>query len=432
MATLLLVPPVLLLVASTILVIGVLGFALQRLAPPPAAAASATATATATATTAAAAASTTTTTAAPRPPLHVLYASTKGQSRGLAERLVAVAQSRGLDAQPLDLANFDAERLVELSIAVFVVSTYTAGVPAGGCAPFVDALLDMARDFRVSKGLLGGLRYAVFGCGNSEYPKKDFNAAARRIDRACHVLGASRLEWRCDGDDRDNRIGEQFDAWLPKLLATLTGDGAADGAAVPIVKSVGKGQRLSQQQWQEARRRRRQEENQPANQQSYESSDSDSGDEATGGGDVDLEDLAGAMVPRGGGDDSAHAPRGEKKEMVSAALRASLTKQGYRVVGSHSGVKLCRWTKAMLRGRGGCYKHTFYGIMSSQCMEATPSLACANKCVFCWRHHDNPVGTSFRWQVRAHLGKAPRRCMSLIARMISAPSSRPRRLALRR
>ena len=58
---------------------------------------------------------------------------------------------------------------------------------------------------------------------------------------------------------------------------------------------------------------------------------------------------------------------------------------GYRVVGSHSGVKLCRWTKSMLRGRGGCYKHTFYGIESHRCMETTPSLACANKCVFCWR-----------------------------------------------
>jgi hypothetical protein len=34
-----------------------------------------------------------------------------------------------------------------------------------------------------------------------------------------------------------------------------------------------------------------------------------------------------------------------------------------------AGVKLCRWTKAMLRGRGGCYKHTFYGIASYQCME---------------------------------------------------------------
>lgn len=32
-------------------------------------------------------------------------------------------------------------------------------------------------------------------------------------------------------------------------------------------------------------------------------------------------------------------------------------------------------------------------------MEATPSLACANKCVFCWRHHKNPVGREWRWLV---------------------------------
>lgn len=31
-------------------------------------------------------------------------------------------------------------------------------------------------------------------------------------------------------------------------------------------------------------------------------------------------------------------------------------------------------------------------------MEMTPSLACANKCVFCWRHHTNPVGTSWKWK----------------------------------
>nr|XP_061797636.1 S-adenosyl-L-methionine-dependent tRNA 4-demethylwyosine synthase TYW1-like [Nerophis lumbriciformis] len=53
----------------------------------------------------------------------------------------------------------------------------------------------------------------------------------------------------------------------------------------------------------------------------------------------------------------------------------------------------------MLRGRGGCYKHTFYGIQSHRCMETTPSLACANKCVFCWRHHTNPVGTEWRWKM---------------------------------
>ena len=110
----------------------------------------------------------------------------------------------------------------------------------------------------------------------------------------------------------------------------------------------------------------------------------------------DLEDL-GAVVPKRQGDDGQVRLNKGPKKMLNPSLAASLTKQGYKLVGSHSGVKLCRWTKAMLRGRGGCYKHTFYGIASYQCMEATPSLACANKCVFCWRHHKNPVGTSWRY-----------------------------------
>ena len=76
----------------------------------------------------------------------------------------------------------------------------------------------------------------------------------------------------------------------------------------------------------------------------------------------------------------------------------ALKKEGYKLIGTHSAVKLCRWTKHQLRGRGGCYKHTHYGITSYQCMEATPSLACANKCVFCWRHHKNPVGREWRWK----------------------------------
>ncbi|KAL2153410.1 hypothetical protein VTH82DRAFT_4565 [Thermothelomyces myriococcoides] len=78
---------------------------------------------------------------------------------------------------------------------------------------------------------------------------------------------------------------------------------------------------------------------------------------------------------------------------------AALTKQGYSIVGSHSGVKICRWTKSALRGRGSCYKFSFYGINSHQCMETTPSLSCSNKCVFCWRHGTNPVGTTWRWVV---------------------------------
>ncbi|KAI9722010.1 MAG: hypothetical protein M1812_001970 [Candelaria pacifica] len=84
---------------------------------------------------------------------------------------------------------------------------------------------------------------------------------------------------------------------------------------------------------------------------------------------------------------------------VSSPTYTALTKQGYKIVGSHSGVKICRWTKSALRGRGSCYKYSFYGIKSHLCMETTPSLSCSNKCVFCWRHGTNPVGTTWRWKV---------------------------------
>ena len=110
---------------------------------------------------------------------------------------------------------------------------------------------------------------------------------------------------------------------------------------------------------------------------------------------VDFTDF-GATKPRR----KAAMPTGPK-EMVAknSPTYAALTKQGYAIVGSHSGVKICRWTKSALRGRGSCYKYSLYGINSHQCMETTPSLSCSNKCVFCWRHGTNPVGTTWRWVV---------------------------------
>lgn len=87
------------------------------------------------------------------------------------------------------------------------------------------------------------------------------------------------------------------------------------------------------------------------------------------------------------------------EEQITDRLRRDLSKQGYKLIETHSAVKICRWTKNSMRGRGGCYKHTFYGIKSYQCMEMTPNLACASKCTFCWRHHKNPVGTEWKWKL---------------------------------
>ncbi len=66
--------------------------------------------------------------------------------------------------------------------------------------------------------------------------------------------------------------------------------------------------------------------------------------------------------------------------------REVLERQGYKVVGGHSGVKACHWTKNSLATGVGCYKETFYGIKSHRCLQMTPTVdACNLGCLFCWR-----------------------------------------------
>lgn len=145
-----------------------------------------------------------------------------------------------------------------------------------------------------------------------------------------------------------------------------------------------------------------------------EESDADSAQE--GDGHRDLEDMV--------------EDPNKKQQLLYPRLRDNLSKQGYRLIGSHSAVKLCRWTKSMLRGRGGCYKHTFYNISSFQCMEMTPSLACANKCVFCWRHGTNPVGRAFTWEMDSPeflIEQAMAEHRSMIKQMRGVPGVQPDR-----
>ncbi len=67
-----------------------------------------------------------------------------------------------------------------------------------------------------------------------------------------------------------------------------------------------------------------------------------------------------------------------------------LENQTYKVVGRHSAVKVCHWTKQAMKGVNACYKQKFYGIDCHQCMEMTPSvLWCNNNCGFCWRNMEH-------------------------------------------
>jgi tRNA wybutosine-synthesizing protein 1 len=72
--------------------------------------------------------------------------------------------------------------------------------------------------------------------------------------------------------------------------------------------------------------------------------------------------------------------------MITKAKKKDLEKQGYRLVGEHSAIKVCLWTKKSLLGQGECYKQKFYGINSHRCVQMTPSLPfCTLRCIWCWR-----------------------------------------------
>lgn len=67
-------------------------------------------------------------------------------------------------------------------------------------------------------------------------------------------------------------------------------------------------------------------------------------------------------------------------------LKAARLRRARYGISDHGTVGICHWTKRSFRGRGTCYKHSFYGISTHRCMEFSPAgMHCQNRCVYCWR-----------------------------------------------
>jgi len=311
----------------------------------------------------------------------VFFATQQGTSKKFADQFVTIALKAGIELTSCDLSTYEPEFLDKEEIAIFILSTYTDGKPPPSGEWFCRWLSEAAVDERVGVLHLQGTRTAVLGLGNSQYGSS-FNLVGLQASAQLAALGAALLlPFQAGDEDGEWALEAQFSRWAGRLVEALKKPPGEN------MKNTKGSQPVEEEYETESEE---EEEEEPE----FEGSDDG----------LDMEDIGGAAPPRrtkkAGGKDAEGelVPSGPKK-MATPKLIASLTKQGYKVLGSHSGVKLCRWTKSMLRGRGGCYKHTFYGIESHRCMEATPSLACANKCVFCWRHHTNPIGTEWKWEM---------------------------------
>ncbi|AIN95515.1 hypothetical protein LPMP_050730 [Leishmania panamensis] len=342
----------------------------------------------------------------------------------------------------------------QYALIIFIASTYTNGVAPPRSQAFEALLKDSFEDHRIPRNTLARKRFAVFGLGDIAYGEERFNAFAKNLHEWCRGLGAppfvvppvytteaktqslfrifstallkwvSRATFHRDGTVTVKKKSEMGTTGPAAASATGMLSHKAGGiTAAPAGETCGsEGASCACQQSTQQQQQQRQpcgnstgpdgddncgccKTDSIANcvaaskrDDDDEADDDDEEEEVNGENDGmdDVEDLVWDGTEDT--DFDINKDPSELPELLYPKLRQNLEKQGYRLVGTHSGVKLCRWTKSMLRGRGGCYKHTFYNINSSQCMEMTPSLACANKCVFCWRHHTNPVSRHFRWK----------------------------------
>lgn len=225
------------------------------------------------------------------------------------------------------------------TVSIFIVATYTDGTPCEDAQWFYKWLEDSVNDFRLSKYLLEGVRYAVFGLGNSLY-QENYNVVGKNIDKWLSQLGAERYAPLGLGDENvaaslQGSIEADFDHWCEGFLHLIKNK-----------KEQKKGGCSKGNNCCSKKKKRNQASDENEQDIVFDTSDESECEEPV----VDLEDL-GRMVrveakqENDNSDEEEIPTDGEPREMLTPQLREALSKQGYRLIGSHSGVKLCRWTK---------------------------------------------------------------------------------------
>ncbi|KAF8024342.1 hypothetical protein BT93_F1509 [Corymbia citriodora subsp. variegata] len=272
----------------------------------------------------------------------LFFISETGTSRALARRLFSRLASDGLPFDLVDPQRYEPEDLSKESLVLMVASTWEDGKPPENGRFLANWLGESAADFRVGALLLSRCKFAVFGVGSGAYGAH-FNAVAKDLSVKMRALGAGEIMPLSLGDVDKGDVDGVFDIWSERLIAVLKG---GEDRNVILENGVGIGG-----------------DSENGSDGGFESDE----DEESGGETVvvDLEDIAGKGPSRkSGAVAQINGKANGTREMVTPVIRTSLEKQGYKIIGSHSGVKICRWTKSQLRGRGGCYKHSFYGIES--------------------------------------------------------------------
>lgn len=150
----------------------------------------------------------------------VLYGTESGNSELIAEDLGAKLLETESDVIISDLQDFDPADLTAERFTIVVCSSHgDGGLP--------DTAISFAAAFDATPPDLTGLRYAVFGLGDSFY-KATYSQGSEKIDRRFAAQGAQRVgEYgRHDASSWDVGSDVALD-WLPGVLEAARATAAA-------------------------------------------------------------------------------------------------------------------------------------------------------------------------------------------------------------
>lgn len=116
---------------------------------------------------------------------NILFGTESGNAEMAAEDLAEHIEETAGDAEVFDLSEFTHEQFSVDESYIFVCSTYGEGDLPNTAVDFYEALDEDRRD-------LSGLRYSIFGLGDSFY-EKTFTGGSKTLDDKLSEFGGRRL-----------------------------------------------------------------------------------------------------------------------------------------------------------------------------------------------------------------------------------------------
>lgn len=163
-------------------------------------------------------------------PITVLYGSNAGTSESFAQRIANDARLRGYSST-VDTLDSAAGHLPAEGAVVVVTSSYE-GQPPDNARAFLQWVQALPA------GALDGVRYAVFGCGNTDWART-YQAVPKAVDEHLARAGARRLVERGEANARGDFFGD-FEDWYARFwepVGAEFGQSTSAPASSPLLEA---------------------------------------------------------------------------------------------------------------------------------------------------------------------------------------------------